>query len=106
MKNNKKILSIVLITILLMNIIYANCSSIFAKSVNLVEGVSNSEYTDEYIKWSNLSDEEKSKTLMPKKYQTDSMIYIPRNMMAKAQMLKATVSTSFNLKNVIQNNTL
>lgn len=104
MKNNKKILSILLITILLMNIIYANCSTIFAKSANLAEGVSNSEYTDEYIRWSNLSDEEKSKTLMPKKYKTDLITYIPRNMMAKAQMLKATTSTSFNLKNVIPNN--
>lgn len=105
--NKKVIRKISLILILLLCILsgqYVYANSDLESKISLVE------YTKEYQDWLNLSDEEKQKVLEPRRYDIvdseDNETYIKgiKNPFKVHQLLKATVSSKYNLKDVIPEN--
>lgn len=62
------------------------------------------EYTEEYKRWLNLTDEEKSKVLQPRKYEVLPTNINIQNPILKARMLGASMSSKYSLKDTIPEN--
>lgn len=102
----KKILNKKLILIILLGIILLTIS-------NKVYGISikSEDYTEEYKQWLNLSDEEKSKTIMPAMYNIPNTItnsqYLKqiKNLSKFINLVGSSLETKYNLKDIIPENT-
>lgn len=86
-----------------------SCGNVYASS-NLQSIVSKTEYSEEYKEWLKLSDEDKTKTLEPRKYniiteQTNGKYLKSINNVFKVQqLLRATIPSSYDLKTIIPEN--
>ena len=67
MKKQKRGLLCIIMSLLIFLSILFNNSKIFA--VNIADLIQEVEYTDEYKKWLELSDEEREKELIPRMYE-------------------------------------
>ena len=106
----KNIFKIIVITIVLL-VIIGICSfskTYAAKSSGLSDTLE--EYTEEYQNWLELSDEEKSETLEPRKYDVivrkDNTTYLNEltNVFKLQRLLTASVSDSYDLRDIIPEN--
>lgn len=99
-----KIVSLFLITLTMFSF-----GLVFA-STELESKLKRDEYSEEYEQWLQLSDEEKEKTIEPRKYdivtQKDNQTYLKElnNVFRVQQLLRATISANYNLKDVIPEN--
>ena len=105
MKNKlMKLLGIftVIIAIFSFCIVYANDNS----EIEVTEA----EYSEAYKKWLKLDEEERKNTVQPRKYDiitnTDSTTYLKsmNNVFRTQQLLRASIPTQYNLKNIIPEN--
>ena len=62
------------------------------------------EYSDEYLKWQQLSEEEKNKVLMPRMYDVIKTTKTLKNPILKANLLGASLEEKYSLKDVIPDN--
>lgn len=80
-----------------------NCQEVMAS--NLIDNLSQAEYTEEFKKYRQLSEEEQSKRIQPKMFETgkgsSSTTKNPLKMVRKA---RSSTKTRFSLKDVIPNN--
>ena len=77
-ENNEKLknkVKIVFLLILMLNLL-AN-HKVFA--ANIANEIQKEEYTEDFKKWLELSDEEKQKTIMPRKYEVENTNIISKN---------------------------
>ena len=100
MSNFKKIF-ITIIFMLILLLIFANAKTFANNSSDLLKPV---EYSEDYKKWLELSDEEKKNVLMPRMYDVPYVNTSTTNPLLKAQVLKATSVSEYNLKDIIPNN--
>lgn len=105
MKNKIKILFEIFVIILIMfsfGIVYANDSY----EIDVKE----TEYSEDYKKWLELDEEEKKNTIQPRKYEVstsvDNSTYLKslNNVFRTQQLIRATIPTEFNLKDIIPEN--
>ena len=79
-------------------------------STDLESKLAVDEYSEQYEQWLQLSDEEKANTIEPRKYdivmQKDNATYLKElnNVFRVQQLLRATISANYNLKDVIPEN--
>lgn len=98
MKKLKKIFT-VMITIF-MTLILAFSNKVFAdNSVFQLK-----EYSKQYKDWLELSDEEKQNTIMPRMYDVENSEVVSKNPLFVSRMQKASLSTKFNLQDLIPSN--
>lgn len=73
--------------------------------------ISKTDYSEEYKEWQKLSDEEKENSIMPRKYDIiksqDNATYLKnlKNIFRMQMLLKGPLMDSYNLKDVIPENT-
>lgn len=96
----KKILKIILFCLI---ILFLN-QKIFAAGSNPADLLSTSEYTEEFKKWLELSEEEKQKVIMPRIYKVTSLETVYKNPLYKARMIGSSLITKYSLKETIPNN--
>ncbi len=89
------ILIITIFTVFVMQKTFANDTE------NLIKRV---EYSDEYLKWQQLSEEEKNKVLMPRMYDVIKTTKALKNPILKANLLGASLEEKYSLKDVIPDN--
>lgn len=100
MKKQKKIF-ITMILLVLMIILFANLNVFASDTSNSEQEV---EYSAEYLKWLELSDEEKQNVIKPRMYNVVNTKTESKNLLLKASMLRSTVNSSYTLQDVISNN--
>ena len=105
----KNILKIVILCLIFMCSIL--CTNIvLAKNEKLNSKIEIMDYTEEYHKWLELSDEEKSKVLEPRKfdviYDRKNIEYIKQlnNPLRASSLLGATLENSYDLRDIISEN--
>lgn len=98
MKKQKKFL----IQIFIFLIIVLSSCNVFA--TDLINYFGEMENSEEFKKYSELSDEEKEKVIMPKMYEVQSSKRVVTNPLKLAKLLGATVDTKYSLKDVIPEN--
>ena len=75
---------------------------VFASSIeNLVEKV---EYTDDFKRWLELSDEEKEKVMQPRMYDVLVTNTTSKNLIYNARMLGSSLDSKYSLKDIIPSN--
>ena len=99
-----RVIKIALIVIILMSILLISNVSIATTEIQNVD------YSEEYKQWLKLSDEEKEKVTMPAMYDnkvTSNAEYISSldNVMKITSLLKSSLTSKYNLKDVIPSNT-
>lgn len=99
MKKLKKTLTIVILAGLML-VILGN-SNVFANNADLLE---KTEYTEEFKKWLELSDEEKENVIMPRPYEVENTSIKSSNPFNIARMLKASINRRYSLKDEIPSN--
>lgn len=72
---------------------------------DITETNKENEYTEEYKKWNELSDEEKQDVIMPRKFEIPYTDIQYENPIVKAKMLGTSLTTRFSLKDIIESNT-
>ena len=97
LKRKKVLGAIVLILIL----IFLTNPKTFASNSNLFE---KEEYTEEFKKWLELSEEERKNTIMPRIYEVKNSINTYKNPFLKARMAKQSLEQRFSLKDIIPEN--
>ena len=102
MKKQKRGLLCIIMSLLIFLSILFNNSKIFA--VNIADLIQEVEYTDEYKKWLELSDEEREKVLMPRMYEMPYRQSEYKNPLDNAKMLKASINSRYSLKDIIPGN--
>ncbi len=100
MKSLKKSI-IIIITLIFILILLIN-QQVLAKNNTI--SIQKREYSEDFKKWLELSDEEKSKVIQPRIYDAKNTSNISKNPLYKARMLTANVAKTFNLKNIIPDN--
>lgn len=98
MKKTKKMISAMLVVFLLSLLINFN---VFASNADFMQ---RAEFSDDFKKWLELSDEEKEKVIMPIAYDVKYTETKTNNFMNMARMLKANASQRFSLKDIIPDN--
>ena len=73
----------------------------FAGTLDLIKKV---EYSDDFNKWLELSEEEQQEVLMPRAYDIKTTNVSSKNPIHLPRIVKASVSSSFSLKNLIPEN--
>ena len=73
----------------------------FAGTLDLIKKV---EYSDDFNKWLELSEEEQQEVLMPRAYDIKNTNVSSKNPIHLTRIVKASVSSSFSLKNLIPEN--
>ncbi|MCI8443823.1 MAG: hypothetical protein HFJ37_01375 [Clostridia bacterium] len=100
MKKLKNLL--IILTVLFLILIFLTNSKVFASNpANLLQKV---EYSAEFQKWLELSDEEKKNTIQPRMYPILSTHNISKNPLYKAKMLGANIDSRYSLKDIIPSN--
>ena len=100
MKKLKKTVKI--ITLLVFMLILLANQKVFATNVaNLFQ---KEEYTEEFKKWLELSDEEKKNTIMPRMYDVLSTNITSKSPLFLAKMLGASINSKYSLKDIIPSN--
>lgn len=102
MKKLKNAVKIVFLLILMLNLL-AN-HKVFA--ANIANEIQKEEYTEDFKKWLELSDEEKQKTIMPRMYEVENTNIISKNPLYLARMLKASANSRYSLKDIIPANVI
>lgn len=103
-KNIIKITSVFLIIVAIFSF------GLVSASTDLENKLAVDEYSEEYEQWLQLSDEEKENTIEPRKYdiitQKDNATYLKElnNVFRVQQLLRATISAKYSLKDVIPEN--
>ena len=101
MKKQKKILTIIILSVFVLTIL-ANFE-VFASNTSSSGQVV--QYSEEYQKWLELSDEEKQNVIKPRMYDVPYTKIKSKNPLLRANMLRATVDNEpFTLQSVIPNN--
>lgn len=100
MKKLKKAISITILVFLIL-IILSNQKVFAINNVNILE---REEYTEDFKKWLELSEEEKQNVIMPNPYKIENTNIISKNPLYIAKMLKASMSSRYSLKDVIPAN--
>lgn len=98
MKKQNKSLIILLLVLILISI---SSQKIYASNTNLFQ---KTEYSEEFKKWLELSDEEKENSIIPRMYEIENTKSVSKNPLNIARMLKASNSTRYSLKNIIPAN--
>lgn len=98
MKKQNKSLIIILLVLILISI---SSQKIYASNTNLFQ---KTEYSEEFKKWLELSDEEKENSIIPRMYEIENTKSVSKNPLNIARMLKASNSTRYSLKNIIPAN--
>ncbi len=100
MKQLKKpvIITIALVFIL---ILFIN-QQVLAKNNTI--SIQKREYSEDFKRWLELSDEEKSKVIQPRMYDVKNTSNISKNPLYRARMITANINKTFNLKSIIPNN--
>ncbi len=96
--------SIIIIISLVLFLLLPINQQVFAE--NDTNSIKKAEYSEEFKKWLELSDEEKAKVIQPRMYDIENTSNISKNPLYKARMIAADVDTTFNLKNIIPDNLL
>lgn len=100
MKKLKKV--IIKSTLLIfMLILLVNQKTFATDNSNLLEKV---EYSEDFKKWLELSDEERQNVMMPRMYEVPNTKVEYKNLLYKAKMLKASMNNKYNLKDIIPDN--
>ena len=100
MKKLKKAVKI--ITLLVFMLILLANQRVFATNVaNLFQ---KEEYSEDFQKWLELSDEEKKNTMMPRMYEIENTEIVSKNPLYIARMLKASINSRYSLRDVIPAN--
>ncbi len=98
MKKLKKIfilfISLIFILILLMN------QKVFAN----IDSINKMEYSEDFKRWLELSDEEKENTIQPRMYDLQPTTFASKNPLYKIRLLGASINKTYSLKNVIPSN--
>ena len=102
---NTKILRLIVVLITISLIVLLSETRVMAKS-NLETKIEKVQVTNEYNEWLKLTDEEKAKTLQPRKYKikSNSNFSNTNNIFKMARMLKASTDTRYSLKDKIKDN--
>lgn len=95
-KQKKKFITIFLLFIIL---ILSLNEKIYAKSI-----FQKVEYSDNFNKWLELSDEEKEKNMKPRMFDIKNANITSKSPLYKANMLRSSINSRFSLKDVIPNN--
>lgn len=102
MKKLKK--TITIITLLSLMLILLVSPKVFATDVaNLFQ---KKEYSEDFKKYLELSDEEKNNTIMPRMYDIENTRNISKNPLYIARMLKSSINPRYSLRDIIPNNTV
>lgn len=100
MKKLKK--SVIVITLLVIILILLAYQKVFASNtINLFQ---KTEYTEDFKKWLELSEEEKKHVMMPRMYAIENTNIVSKNPLYKARMLKASMTSRYSLKDIIPSN--
>lgn len=100
MKKLKKIMVVLILLILL--IMFLTTKKVFANnSANLFEPV---EYSDDFKKWLELSDEEKKNVIIPRMYDVPFSKPEYTNPFYRAKMLRSNISPKYDLRDIIPAN--
>lgn len=100
MKKLKKMIVVLILLILL--IMFLTTQKVFASnSTNLFEPV---EYSDDFKRWLELSDEEKKNVMMPRMYDVSFSKSNYTNPFYKAKMLRSNISQKYDLRDIIPAN--
>lgn len=98
MKRTKKTISTILVVLLLSLLINFN---VFASTTDFMQ---ETEFSENFKRWLELSDEEKEKVIMPMAYDIKYTKTNTNGFMNIARMLKANASQKFSLKDIIPEN--
>lgn len=107
MKKQRRTLKYICILLIISTVLLIS-QKVYAQEINA--DAKFNDYTEEYKEWLQLSDEEKSKTVVPKMYdsqeQTDNQSYVSSftNVLKQSQLLTATLSSKYSLRDYISNN--
>ncbi len=93
----------IIITITLVFILIILLSQQVLAQTNTIS-IQKREYSEDFKKWLELSDEEKSKVMQPRMYDVKNISNISKNPLYKARMITANFDKIFNLKNIIPDN--
>ena len=99
MSSKLKKISILLFLFVCMSILLTNTHT-FA-NINIEQ---NAEYTEEFKQWLELPTEEREKVIQPRMYYILPTNAPSNNILYKARMLRASISSKYNLKDVIPGN--
>lgn len=100
MKKLKK--TIVVLILLIFLIMFLATQKVFASSsANLLKTV---DYSDDFKKWLELSDEEKKNVMMPRMYDVSFSKPEYTNPLYKAKMLRSNISPKYDLRDIIPTN--
>lgn len=100
MKKLKKLF--ITITVLFLILIMSSNIKVNASSIkDLIQEV---EYSEEFKKWLELSDEEKEKTVQPRMYDVLSEQKSTKNLFFRARLLGASMNPKYSLKDIIPDN--
>lgn len=100
MKKLKKVFNIITLLVIILIILLG--SKVFAS--NDANSIQKLEYTEDFKKWLELSDEEKKNTIMPRMYEVEYTNSVSKNPLYIAKMLKASINSRYSLKDVIPAN--
>lgn len=106
---SKRIIISNIITSLIILILILLSGKVYAET-NLESIIKPTEYTEDYKEWLELSDEERTKTLEPRKYEivplqsNSDYLKSTSNALRVSQLLKATLSSNYSLQTVIPEN--
>lgn len=93
-----------LITGLLLVMVGLNCQDVMAS--NLIDNLSQAEYTEEFKKYMQLSAEEQSKRIQPKMFETGKESSTTKNPLKIVRKARSNTKTRFSLRDVIPNNVI
>lgn len=93
----------IIITITLFFILIILLSQQVLAQTNTIS-IQKGEYSEDFKKWLELSDEEKSKVMQPRMYDVKNISNISKNPLYKARMITANIQKTFNLKDIIPDN--
>ena len=96
-----KLKKLLVITLLFMLIFLANYQVFASNTANIATTM---EYSEDFKKWLELSDEEKKTVLMPRMYDVPYSKIEYSNPLYNVKMLRANVNSKYSLKDIIPNN--
>lgn len=100
MKKLKRIY--IILTILLLGLALCGNLQVFANENQ--NTLKQAEYSEDYKRWLQLSDEEKKSVMRPRMYDVILTKKVSNNLLYKTRLLGASISTRYSLKDVIPNN--
>lgn len=76
--------------------------SVYASST--ANSIQKQEYSEEFQKWLNLTDEEREKVIIPRAYDVEVSKTKSNNPLYKARLLRSSINLKYNLKDIIPSN--